>query len=149
MSFTIDANILIFGANTAAPEHRASRQALDEAWASSEQIVLFWPVVMAYLRVVTVPGVLSRQASTEVAVDSVDRLLSLPNVQLEGDTPRGWEAFREVVLGRRPMGGLIHDAHLVALMRQHGVETIWTHDIDFTRFDGIRVYDPVTGERRG
>ncbi len=42
-----------------------------------------------------------------------------------------------------------HDAHLVALMNQHGVSTIWTHDVDFRRFDGIRVYDPVTGYRGG
>ena len=39
-------------------------------------------------------------------------------------------------------GNLVPDAHLVALMRQHGVRTIWTHDRDFRKFNGIRVVDP-------
>ena len=34
------------------------------------------------------------------------------------------------------------DAHLVGLMRQHGVGTIWTRDRDFRRFSGIKVRDP-------
>ena len=57
--------------------------------------------------------------------------------------------FRGLASGRPAMGKLVHDAHLVALMHQHGVSTIWTHDVDFRRFDGIRVYDPVTGYRGG
>ena len=149
MSFTVDANILIFGANTAAPEHGLARRALDQAWRGDEQVVLFWPAVLAFLRVVTVPGVLTRQAPTDAALESVDRLLALPHVELKGDTGGGWEVFRGLAAGRPSMGKLVHDAHLVALMRQHGVGTIWTHDIDFRRFDGIRVYDPVTGYRGG
>jgi predicted nucleic acid-binding protein len=30
----------------------------------------------------------------------------------------------------------------VALMRQHGVSTIWSHDRDFLKFRGIKVQDP-------
>jgi predicted nucleic acid-binding protein len=39
-------------------------------------------------------------------------------------------------------GNLVPDAHLVALMRQHGVSTIWSHDRDFLKFPGIKVQDP-------
>ena len=35
------------------------------------------------------------------------------------------------------------DAHLVALMRQHGVSTIYTRDRGFRRFDGLTVLDPA------
>lgn len=35
-------------------------------------------------------------------------------------------------------------AHIAALMRQHGVSTIYTRDRDFRRFDGIKVEDEVT-----
>ncbi len=37
---------------------------------------------------------------------------------------------------------LVPDAHIVALMHQNGVRTIWTHDRDFRRFDAIDVRDP-------
>lgn len=39
-------------------------------------------------------------------------------------------------------GNAVPDAHLAALMRQHGVATIYTRDRDFLRFDGIRPLDP-------
>jgi uncharacterized protein len=42
-----------------------------------------------------------------------------------------------------PRGNLVPDAHVVALMLQHDVPTIYTHDRDFRRFDGIDVIDPL------
>lgn len=41
-------------------------------------------------------------------------------------------------------GNAVPDAHLAALMRQHGVATIYTRDRDFRRFEGIRVEDPLS-----
>ena len=40
-------------------------------------------------------------------------------------------------------GNLLHDAHTVALMREHGVRSIVTRDADFHRFPGIDVRDPL------
>jgi predicted nucleic acid-binding protein len=37
---------------------------------------------------------------------------------------------------------LVPDAHVVALMHQHGVRTIWTRDRGFRRFRGIEAHDP-------
>ena len=42
----------------------------------------------------------------------------------------------------------VTDGHLVSLMRQHGVGTIYTRDRDFRRFDGIRAEDPFDGLNR-
>jgi uncharacterized protein len=41
-----------------------------------------------------------------------------------------------------PRGNLVPDTHLVALMHQHGVATIWSHDRDLRRFSAITVRDP-------
>jgi uncharacterized protein len=49
------------------------------------------------------------------------------------------------VAGAVPVrGNLVPDAHIVALMRQHGVSTIWSHDRDFLEFKGISVRDPFS-----
>ena len=45
--------------------------------------------------------------------------------------------------GVEPVGNLVSDAQLVALMYEHGIRTIWTRDRDFRKFDGIRVRDPL------
>ena len=149
MTFTIDANILIYARNEGAPEHEAAREALAGAWNGSERIVLFAPAVLAYLRQATHRTLPSRPVSVRQALDSIDQVLALDHVRFESDTSDGWSMLREVALRHDTYGGLVHDAHLVALMHQHGVSTIWTHDVDFRRFDGIRVYDPVTGYRGG
>jgi len=41
-----------------------------------------------------------------------------------------------------PAGNLVSDAHLVALMLENDVPTIWTRDRDFRRFQGIEERDP-------
>jgi predicted nucleic acid-binding protein len=45
-------------------------------------------------------------------------------------------------------GNLVPAAHLVALMRAHGVSNIWTSDRDFRKFDGIRVKSPFASSGR-
>jgi hypothetical protein len=47
-----------------------------------------------------------------------------------------------VAAGDRPRGNEVPDAHLAALMRQHGVRLIYTRDRRFRRFDEIDARDP-------
>jgi predicted nucleic acid-binding protein len=51
--------------------------------------------------------------------------------------------FREIAGPATVRGNLVPDAHLVALMRQNDVSTIYSHDRDFRRFDGLEVIDPL------
>lgn len=39
-------------------------------------------------------------------------------------------------------GNLAHDAHIAALVVEHGVRELLTADRDFGRFPGIRTRDP-------
>jgi predicted nucleic acid-binding protein len=45
-------------------------------------------------------------------------------------------------------GNLIHDAHIVALCREHGVDQIVTGDGDFRRFREIEIIDPFESTGR-
>lgn len=69
-------------------------------------------------------------------------LLALPHVRTGTEQPGCFALLREVGQPLPSVGKLIHDADIVALMRQQGVDVIWTHDQDFRKFDGIRVIDP-------
>ncbi|HEV2088906.1 MAG TPA: PIN domain-containing protein, partial [Cryptosporangiaceae bacterium] len=64
--------------------------------------------------------------------------------RMAGEAEGFWDVYRLVSDPVLPRGSLVPDAHLVALMRQHGVATIWTHDRDFRKFDGVTVRDPFT-----
>ena len=41
------------------------------------------------------------------------------------------------------------DAHLVAVLRHHGVGVLYTNDADFKKFDAVEVRDPFEGDDGG
>lgn len=142
MTATIDANILIYAADSASPHHERSVAFLGERLAAVDLVYLFWPVVMAYLRISTHPRIFRTPQSLADATANVDDLLARPNVRTIGERDRFWPALLEVAADGRASADLVSDAWVVALMRENGVRTIWTHDRGFRRFRGIEVRDP-------
>ena len=103
---------------------------------------LFWPTIVAYLRIATHPAVFARPLSASEALGNIDQLLARLYVQSPGEGDRFWSRLREVAQDAAPTGNLVADAHIVALMLENDVRTIWTHDRDFRRFSRIEVRDP-------
>jgi predicted nucleic acid-binding protein len=52
------------------------------------------------------------------------------------------EAYAHVTGDAIIRGNLVPDAHLAAVLFQHGVRTLYSHDRDFRRFEGLDVRDP-------
>ena len=144
MSVSLDANLLLYASDEASPFHERARQLLEQVAAGPEIVYLFWPTVMAYLRLATHPAVFERPLSPEEAAANVEALLALPHVQSPGEKERFWEVYRRVADDAGARGNLVPDAHLVSLMLENGVCTIWTHDRDYRRFKGIEVRDPFS-----
>jgi toxin-antitoxin system PIN domain toxin len=96
---------------------------------------------MGYLRLVTHPAILPRPLAPPDAMQNVAALLDRPHVRAPGELDGFWPIYRSVA-GERPRGNDVPDAHLAALMRQHGVRRIYTRDRDFRRFDEIEARDP-------
>jgi toxin-antitoxin system PIN domain toxin len=115
---------------------------VDEIALGPEIVYLFWPTVMAYLRVATHPAVFQRPLPHRDARANIQALLDLPHVQAVGEQDRFWHTFGEVADDVMPSGNLVSDAHIVALMRENGVRTIVTRDRDYRKFSGITVREP-------
>jgi len=141
MSATIDANVLVYASNEADPVHAPARALVERLAAGPDLVYLFWPAIMGYLRIVTHPAVLPRPLTPGDAIANVEALLALGHVRAPGEADGFWEFFRATA-DVHVEGNLVPDAHLAALMRQHGVTTIYTRDRDYRRFDGIQAQDP-------
>ena len=142
MSVTIDANVLIEASNASSGRNVIARRAVESLVDQDDILYVFWPVALAFLRVVTHSRLFPEPMDLGTALASIEALTARPNVRT-GSERRGFLAqLRITASGGAARGQLIHDAHIVALMRQHDVSTIWTNDRDFLRFDGIRVVDP-------
>ena len=142
MSFAIDANLLLYASDEDSPFHERAMAVLDEVALGPELVYLFWPTVMAYLRIATHPAIFRLPLSHADARANVDSLLRLPHLHAIGEEDTFWRRFTEVADDVAPTGNLVPDAHLVALMLENGVRTIWTRDRDYRKFTGIRVRDP-------
>ena len=141
MSSTVDANILVYASNTADPLHLPASALLRRLAAGPDLVYLFWPTLIGYMRIVTHPAILPRPLAPADAMRNVEALLDQPHVRQPGESDGFWPIFLSIA-GDRSRGNDVPDAHLAALMRQHGVRLIYTRDRDFRRFDGIDARDP-------
>ena len=54
-----------------------------------------------------------------------------------------WNVYRATAAEVPARGNFVPDAHLAALLRHHGVSTLYTHDRDFLKFRFLDVRDPL------
>ena len=97
---------------------------------------------MGYLRIATHPAILPSPLTFAGASANISALLSRPHIRTPGESNGFWELYLTTADGQI-RGNDIPDAHLAALMRQHGVETVYTRNRGFHRYQGIVVRDPV------
>ena len=142
MSATVDVNVLLYASDESSSFHAKALDLLDGLARGPDLLYLFWPVVMGYLRMATHSAIFPRPLSVETATGNVAQLLALPHTRTAGEGDGFWQVYGAVTAGAVVRGNLVPDAHLVALMRENGVGTLWTHDRDFRRFEGVRARDP-------
>ena len=145
MSFAVDANILLYASDAGSSFHEPARDFLQEKANGPELFCLAWPTLMSYLRIATHPGIFASPLSPATAAKNVDSLLSLPQVRALGEGQRFWACYAEVTRDIVVRGNLTPDAHLVALLLEHGVPVLYSNDTDFKKFSAIRVSDPFEG----
>jgi toxin-antitoxin system PIN domain toxin len=133
--------------HTGSPFHVRARALVERLVAGPGLAYLFWPAILGYLRIVSHPTILERPLSNDEAMSKVEALLTPAHIRTAGEGDSFWPTLRSVATDVKPRGNAVPDAHLVALMREHGVSTIWSHDRDFREFRGISVKDPFSEER--
>ena len=142
MSFAVDVNVLLYASDTGSPYAERAGDFLAERASSREVFCLAWPTILSYLRVITHPAILANPLSPERAMDNVEALVRLPHVRLLSEEDGFWDVYRELARAVPVRGNLVPDAHLAALLRQHGIRTLYTNDSDFRKFSFLDVRNP-------
>ena len=142
MSATIDVNLLLYASDESSSFHAKAAELVERLARGPDLLYLFWPVVIGYLRIATHSAIFPRPLSVEIATGNVAQLLALPHARTVGEGDDFWQVYGAVTSAIVVRGNLVSDAHLVALMRENGVGTLWSHDRDFRKFEGVRVRDP-------
>jgi len=142
VSFAVGVNVLLYASDAGSPYAAAAEAFLAERAAGPEVFCLAWPTVVSYLRIVTHRAILANPLPPGLAMDNVEALVRLPHVRLLAEEDGFWDVYREVTGQAPARGNLVPDAHLAALLRQHGVRTLYTNDADFRRFAFLDVRNP-------
>jgi toxin-antitoxin system PIN domain toxin len=142
VSFSCDVNVLLYASDASSSVHGAARSFLQEAARGGDLFCLGWPTVMSYLRIATHPRIFAAPLTPAEALGNVESLARLPHVRFLSEEPGFLDVYREVSGAFPVRGNLVPDAHLAALLKQHGVRALFTRDVDFRKFDFLDIRDP-------
>jgi toxin-antitoxin system PIN domain toxin len=145
--FVVDTNVLVYAADTRAPEHLRCRTLLERWRRQAGAWYLTWGICYEFLRVVTHPRVLRQPWTGPAASEFLSALRGSPGLAMLTPTDRHADVLAEVI-DAVPIisGNLWHDAETAVLMREHGIRRICSRDTDFARFPFIDLIDPIVTE---
>jgi uncharacterized protein len=144
--FVVDTNILLYAANSDCREHEPCLKLIERARNQTGAWYATWSILYGFLRIVSHPRVLTRPWKTEAALHFIGTLLSSPGFSILVETDRHALVLGEIIREAPDLAGnILSDLHVAALMREHGIATIYTRDVDFHRFAFLRVIDPMGG----
>ncbi len=146
----LDTNILVYARREEAPHHDEAATLLRELAEGTTAWALLWPCIYEFVRVVTHPRVFSPPSPLEAVLTDLESLFASPSLHILGEGPRHPDHFRRMLSDGDGRGNLAHDAHIAALIVEHGINELLTLDRDFARFPAIRARNPfrAVGGRR-
>lgn len=144
MSYSIDANILLYGSDEESERHQAAVAFLNGRAADPDLLCLTWPALMAYQRIATHPSIFLRPLSPDQAWSNVRALLDLPRTRVITEESSFPVDYAEATSHLPVRGNLVPDAHIATLLKQHGVKRLYSTDRDFRKFDFLEVIDPTS-----
>ena len=142
--FVIDTNVLLYAVDADSEFHRPCRDLIESARGQAAPWFLTWGICYEFLRVATHPRVYRHPWTSQAALGFIQTLLACPGLSVLTPTRR-----HAAVLGQclaelpEARGNLVHDLHIAALMREHGIARIVTRDRDFHCFEFLEVIDPL------
>ena len=143
----VDTNILVYAHRRDSPFNQAAFERLTELANGTALWGIPWPCLHEFLSVVTNPRAYAPPTSLERALDQIDVWLESPSLALLTESPTHWATLRSLLLDGGIVGPRVHDARIMALCLQHGVREFWSLDRDVSRFAGVKVVNPLVGQR--
>jgi predicted nucleic acid-binding protein len=138
----LDTNILLYLANSAAPEHAAAKSTVTRMLAAGDRIVIAAQVLFEFWSVATRPasanGLGWTAPLTRTAVDGFRARFALLS-----EPPEVIDLWLDIVETHDLKGKRVHDAHLLATMKANGVSRLLTLNVgDFPVDPGISILAP-------
>lgn len=133
----VDANVLIYAVNRDAKEHSHAKSWIESALSGTEPVGFASIAILAFLRITTRTGVLSKPVRISAAFGLLEDWLAAKSAHLVHPGENHLGVLRDLLEQTGTGGNMTSDAHLAALAIEHGAELV-SFDQDFAQFDGLR-----------
>jgi uncharacterized protein len=140
--YLVDANVLLYAADSTSRDHAACRDWLVNALNGSARVGLPAQSIGAFLRISTHPRVMDQPLNADEAWSIASAWLDAPAAWVPEVTDRTLAVLGELVVTHAVTGNLVTDAQLAAQAIEHGLAVV-TLDTDFARFP-VHSIDPRT-----
>jgi toxin-antitoxin system PIN domain toxin len=138
----IDANLLLFAVDAAAPAHERAAAWLVGQLSGTRRVGLPWESLNAFLRISTHPRAAANPLRAPEAWRFVQEWLTAPVAWIPSATDSHAEVLGTLLAKYQLTGNLVPDAHLAAIAIEHGLE-VCSADTDFARFTEIGWINPL------
>jgi uncharacterized protein len=138
----LDADLLVYAHDAAAPEHEAARQWFERRLNEPARVGVPWPSLLAFVRLVSNPVIVHAPVTPAEAWTRVAEWLARENVWIPLPGPEHPELMARLLAGSGVTSRMVPDAHLAALAIEHGLRVCST-DGDFAKFPNVKWENPV------
>lgn len=139
----IDTNLLVYAHREDSPFNARAAECIATLAEERTSWAIPWPCLHEFFAIVTHPRIYAPPTPRELALDQIDAWLESPSLSLLAETDSHWAELRALIVGGHLGGPQVHDARIAALCLQHGVQTLWSADRDFSRFPRLSVANPL------
>ncbi len=139
----VDTNILVYAHRKDSEFHKQAAIKVRKLAEGNVSWGIPWPCIHEFYSIVSHLKIFKPPTSLKQALTQIDSWLELPNAHLLTETPNYWKALRKTIVTSKIIGPQIHDARILAICFEHGVDCLWSADRDFSRFSDLKVENPL------
>ena len=139
----VDTNILVYAHRPDSPWHEKAQASIRDLAESEAPWAMAWPSVHEFLAIITNARIFRLPTPLDRALLQVEMWMESPSLRVIGEASGYWQELKTSLVAGKVTGGMVHDARIAVICRQHGVRTLWSADRDLTRFGGLRVVNPL------
>lgn len=139
----LDTNILVAFHRQEYPTHEKARKELKALAEGTAPWAIPWPCIHEFAAVATNVRIFKEPSTPKEIIAVVDAWMKSPVLRLLGEGIGYWEQFQKILLQSNVSGARVHDARIVSICLDHGVECLWTADRDFSRFPSLKCFNPM------
>jgi toxin-antitoxin system PIN domain toxin len=144
----VDTNLLVYAHREDSEWHTEALALLKGLAEGSRRWAIPWPCVHEFISIATHPSIYVPPTPLPVALEVMQVWLNTPSCRAIGEGPDYLPVLRGLALKGKAYGPRIHDARIVAVCIQNGVTELWSADRDLTRYEILKVRNPLVEAAR-